>query len=87
MLERLEKIEKDLRDIHAEIQKEIPALHNLSFEITTYQSGKIKLHGFYHIGKECKQWLNVSELYDLISKVRKRRVKNAILYQQFSGVV
>lgn len=87
MKDRLKKIEKELLEIYSEMQKEIPALNHLSFEVGTYNSGGTYLSGFYHIGEDCEQYENIIDLVDPIEIAKARREKNAILYQRFEGVV
>lgn len=87
MLERLEKIERELMGIYAEIQKEIPNLCNLSFEISTFDDGDTAQHGYYHIGNDCGQYGNIAELATIVAEARERRAKNEILYQDFSEVL
>lgn len=87
MLKRLERLEKDLLGVYAEIQKEIPNLCNLSFEISTWDDGDTAQYGYYHIGNDCGQYGNIAELAALVTGARERRSKNEILYQNFSGVV
>lgn len=89
MLKRLEKLEKELMDVYAEIQNEIPNLRSISFEIiegALYP--KPVLYGYYHIGDNyCKAYRSVSELAALIAEAREKRAKNEILYQQFGGIL
>lgn len=87
MLERLKKIEKDLMGVYTEIQKEIPNLRNLSFEINTWDNGDTAQYGYYHIGNDCGQHGNITELAALATEAKERRTKNEILYQQFGGGV
>ena len=87
MLKRLEKIEKDLLSVYSEIQKEIPNLCNLSFEISTWEMKDTTQYGYYHIGNDCGQYGNIAELATLVANAKERRAKNEILYQQFGGVV
>ena len=86
ILTRLKRIERELMSIYAEMQKEIPGLHNLSFEISTWENGKTVQHGYYHIGKGCKPYNNIAELATLITGTKERRAKNEILYQRFGRI-
>lgn len=78
--------------LYARMKAEYPNLHKISFEVEEYSTG-LELSGFYHIGKGCKIWNNISELYDLISEAKAKRVKQAkrvgkeILFQSFKEVL
>lgn len=87
MKKRLENIEKELLSIYAEIQKEIPNLHNLSFEISTWERGNTIQYGYYHISSVCGQYDNIAELVMLVTEAKERRAKNEILYQSFEGIL
>ena len=87
MLERLKKIEKDLMDVYNEIKEQYPTLNNLTFEITAYETSRTNLHGFYHIGPGCKSYRKITELSDLVSEAKERRLKDQILYQKFEEIL
>lgn len=86
MLTRLKRIERELMDIYTAMQKEIPNLHNLSFEISTWENGNTVQYGYYYIGNDCGQYGDIAELVALVTKAKERRAKNEILYQSFEGV-
>ena len=86
MLTRLKRIERELMSVYAEMQKEIPNLHNLSFEISTWENGNTVQYGYYHIGNDCGQYGDIAELATLVTEATERRAKNKILYQNFEGI-
>lgn len=87
MLARLKRLERELMSIYAEMQKEVPSLRKISFEIQTFSPGRTYLWGCYHIGNDARVYDNISELAVFVTKAKERRVKNEILYQRFEGVV
>ena len=68
MIKRLEEIEKKLMGIYAEIQKEIPSLRKISFEIQTFSPGRTYLWGCYHVGNNAKVYDNISELATIVTE-------------------
>lgn len=66
MLTRLKRIERELLSIYAEIQKEIPSLRKISFEIQTFSPDRTYLWGCYHVGNDCGTYNGVAELVALI---------------------
>lgn len=87
MLEHSKEIEKNLMDIYTEIKEQYPDLHHLSFEITTYDSGKTRLYGYIHIGGDCKIYDDIAKLSVLVSETKERRLKKLILFQKFEGIL
>lgn len=86
MLTRLKRIEKELMEIYAEMQKEIPALQKISFEIQTFAPDRTYLWGCYHVGNDSRVYDNIAELATLIAETKERRAKNEILYQRFGRI-
>jgi hypothetical protein len=62
MIKRLKKIETKLMNIYYEFKEQCPNLHNLSFEISSNHLGGTEIHGYYHIGHECKHYDSIEEL-------------------------
>jgi len=82
----MDKIESYLMAIYKDIQKQVPKLHDLSFDVTTYDGGDSKLHGFIHVGKGCASFNSISELNTIVRN-EKCISKNEILYRNFKGVL
>lgn len=71
-MKELNGIEQRLIGIYKEFKGIMPGLHKLTFEISeyTYRS-EPKLHGWYHINDDCKNYNSISELIRLEILFRK----------------
>lgn len=84
----MDKIESRVMAIYKDTQEQLPKLHHLSFEVTTYEhSGETKLSGFIHVDKGCESFDSISELKNIIQKkVEKQRIRK-ILHRNFKGIL
>lgn len=87
MIKRLKKIETELMSIYYEFKEQSPNLHNLSFEISSNHLGGTEIHGYYHIGHECKHYDSIEELAVIVAEIKGKIVRNEILYWNFKGML
>ena len=80
MQKQLEEIEQKLMAVYAELEKAIPGLHRLTFEIDKYDHlPNLKLHGFYHKDDDCVSYNDIDEIYNLWHR-------HHILFQKFNPI-
>jgi len=61
-------IEQSVLNTFMKFRKQIPNLTRLTFEVSEFLEGNIRVHGFYHIGKGCYSYDSVDDLYASLSK-------------------
>lgn len=77
-------IEWQLMQLYLRLQRQVPVLHDLSFHISTYDSGKTELHGFIHIGGGCESFNSIDGLISVVSKEAEIFLKREILFRKFN---
>lgn len=76
-------IEHQLLKLYSEIQKQIPSLHRLTFEINTHEPKRTELSGFIHFGKNCDSYGSVDTLINIMSKKKAESRRREILFRKF----
>ena len=81
MQKRLDELEKELLSIYCKIKKTVPGLHHLSFNVSTYDSGRTGSYGFIHLDRDTSTIFHSME--DLCSLVLKKQRRREILFYKF----
>ena len=76
-------LEHQLLKFYLEIQENIPKLHNISFNVSTYETGKTSMHGYFHVGGECESFRSADELISLISNKEAIALRRKLLSKKF----